>query len=202
MPGANPPWVSTIWRAPAGAAARTPCPGLSLPALLVSGGHTQLVDVAGLGRYRVLSETLDDAAGEAFDKTAKMLDCPTRAARRSARARRDGAQRALRISPSDARPARPRIQFQWLEDGGPSSLAGPRAGRSSEGRRRACFSRRGGRYRSREMPPGAAGPPPSAPRGGRRRRRQPQAARAPGEVAWLRRGTVFSRPEFCTTTAR
>jgi N6-L-threonylcarbamoyladenine synthase len=45
-------------------------------ALLVSGGHTQLVDVAGLGRYRILGETLDDAAGEAFDKTAKMLGLP------------------------------------------------------------------------------------------------------------------------------
>jgi N6-L-threonylcarbamoyladenine synthase len=42
----------------------------------VSGGHTQLVDVAGLGRYRILGETLDDAAGEAFDKTAKMLGLP------------------------------------------------------------------------------------------------------------------------------
>jgi N6-L-threonylcarbamoyladenine synthase len=45
-------------------------------ALLVSGGHTQLVDVAGLGDYRILGETLDDAAGEAFDKTAKMLGLP------------------------------------------------------------------------------------------------------------------------------
>ena len=42
-------------------------------ALLVSGGHTMLVDVAGVGRYRVLGESLDDAAGEAFDKTAKLL---------------------------------------------------------------------------------------------------------------------------------
>jgi N6-L-threonylcarbamoyladenine synthase len=42
-------------------------------ALLVSGGHTMLVDVEGLGRYRVLGESLDDAAGEAFDKTAKLL---------------------------------------------------------------------------------------------------------------------------------
>jgi N6-L-threonylcarbamoyladenine synthase len=42
-------------------------------ALLVSGGHTMLVEVAGLGRYRILGETLDDAAGEAFDKTAKLL---------------------------------------------------------------------------------------------------------------------------------
>jgi N6-L-threonylcarbamoyladenine synthase len=45
-------------------------------ALLVSGGHTQIVDVAGLGEYRILGETLDDAAGEAFDKTAKLLGLP------------------------------------------------------------------------------------------------------------------------------
>ena len=42
-------------------------------ALLVSGGHTMLLDVAGLGRYRLLGETVDDAAGEAFDKSAKLL---------------------------------------------------------------------------------------------------------------------------------
>ena len=45
-------------------------------ALLVSGGHTLLVQVAGIGRYRVLGESLDDAAGEAFDKTAKLLGLP------------------------------------------------------------------------------------------------------------------------------
>jgi N6-L-threonylcarbamoyladenine synthase len=53
-----------------------PAPEFPFLALLVSGGHTQLVDVAGLGRYRILGETLDDAAGEAFDKTAKMLGLP------------------------------------------------------------------------------------------------------------------------------
>jgi N6-L-threonylcarbamoyladenine synthase len=42
-------------------------------ALLVSGGHTQLVAVDAIGRYRLLGETLDDAAGEAFDKTAKLM---------------------------------------------------------------------------------------------------------------------------------
>jgi N6-L-threonylcarbamoyladenine synthase len=42
-------------------------------ALLVSGGHTMLVDVAGVGRYDILGSTLDDAIGEAFDKTAKLL---------------------------------------------------------------------------------------------------------------------------------
>jgi N6-L-threonylcarbamoyladenine synthase len=43
-------------------------------ALLVSGGHTQLVEVDGIGAYRLLGESLDDAAGEAFDKAAKMLE--------------------------------------------------------------------------------------------------------------------------------
>src|SRR5689334_15498624 len=45
-------------------------------ALLVSGGHTQLVEVAAIGRYRLLGDTLDDAAGEAFDKTAKLMGLP------------------------------------------------------------------------------------------------------------------------------
>ncbi len=43
-------------------------------ALLVSGGHTQLYRVDGLGQYQLLGESLDDAAGEAFDKTAKLLE--------------------------------------------------------------------------------------------------------------------------------
>jgi N6-L-threonylcarbamoyladenine synthase len=51
-------------------------PAFPFLALLVSGGHTQLVDVAALGEYRILGETLDDAAGEAFDKTAKLLGLP------------------------------------------------------------------------------------------------------------------------------
>ena len=48
-------------------------PGFPLVALLVSGGHTQLVHVKGIGRYQLLGESLDDAAGEAFDKAAKMM---------------------------------------------------------------------------------------------------------------------------------
>jgi N6-L-threonylcarbamoyladenine synthase len=53
-----------------------PVPTFPFVALLVSGGHTMLVDVAGFGDYRVLGQTLDDAAGEAFDKTAKLLNLP------------------------------------------------------------------------------------------------------------------------------
>jgi N6-L-threonylcarbamoyladenine synthase len=48
-------------------------PQFPFVALLVSGGHTQLMHVAGVGRYTLLGETLDDAAGEAFDKTAQLL---------------------------------------------------------------------------------------------------------------------------------
>src|SRR4029450_11711367 len=50
-----------------------PKPAFPFVALLVSGGHSQLFDVEGVGRYRLLGDTLDDAAGEAFDKTAKLL---------------------------------------------------------------------------------------------------------------------------------
>ena len=47
-------------------------PEFPFVALLVSGGHSMLVDVASPGQYKVLGQTLDDAAGEAFDKTAKL----------------------------------------------------------------------------------------------------------------------------------
>ncbi len=49
-------------------------PAFPFVALLVSGGHTMLVKVEGVGRYELLGESLDDAAGEAFDKTAKLLE--------------------------------------------------------------------------------------------------------------------------------
>jgi N6-L-threonylcarbamoyladenine synthase len=49
-------------------------PAFPFVALLVSGGHTQLVQVNGIGHYALLGESLDDAAGEAFDKAAKMMD--------------------------------------------------------------------------------------------------------------------------------
>ncbi|HET9113243.1 MAG TPA: tRNA (adenosine(37)-N6)-threonylcarbamoyltransferase complex transferase subunit TsaD [Burkholderiales bacterium] len=48
-------------------------PDFPFVALLVSGGHTQLMEVQAVGRYRTLGDTLDDAAGEAFDKTAQLL---------------------------------------------------------------------------------------------------------------------------------
>ena len=53
-----------------------PKPGFPFVALLVSGGHSLLVEVEGVGRYRTLGESIDDAAGEAFDKVAKLLKLP------------------------------------------------------------------------------------------------------------------------------
>ncbi|MFT5519657.1 MAG: N6-L-threonylcarbamoyladenine synthase [Enterobacterales bacterium] len=50
-----------------------PAPDFPFIALLVSGGHTQLIKVKGVGQYELLGESLDDAVGEAFDKTAKIL---------------------------------------------------------------------------------------------------------------------------------
>jgi N6-L-threonylcarbamoyladenine synthase len=52
----------------------TDVPDFPFVALLVSGGHTQLVKVEAVGDYELLGESIDDAAGEAFDKTAKLLD--------------------------------------------------------------------------------------------------------------------------------
>ncbi|MCW8399714.1 tRNA (adenosine(37)-N6)-threonylcarbamoyltransferase complex transferase subunit TsaD [Legionella sp. PATHC038] len=59
-------------------AAKMETPSLEFPfiALLVSGGHCQLVEVSDLGKYSILGDTLDDAVGEAFDKTAKLMGIP------------------------------------------------------------------------------------------------------------------------------
>lgn len=54
----------------------TPKPSFPFIALLVSGGHTQIMAVHNFGQYQLLGETVDDAAGEAFDKTAKLLGLP------------------------------------------------------------------------------------------------------------------------------
>ena len=74
--------------------------------LLVSGGHTQLVAVEGVGRYRRLGTTIDDALGEAFDKTAKLLGLPYPGGPNVERAARAGEPEALPAAAAAAR-ARP-----------------------------------------------------------------------------------------------
>lgn len=72
-------------------------PEFPFVALLVSGGHTMLVAVRGLGQYEVLGNTLDDAAGEAFDKTAKLLGLPYPGGPQLARLAGDGVDDRFRF---------------------------------------------------------------------------------------------------------
>jgi len=74
-----------------------PRPAFPFVALLVSGGHSQLFAVEGVGRYRLLGDTLDDAAGEAFDKTAKMLGLAYPGGPALARLAEDGVAGAVRL---------------------------------------------------------------------------------------------------------
>jgi N6-L-threonylcarbamoyladenine synthase len=80
-------------------------------ALLVSGGHTQLFAVEGVGQYRLLGESLDDAAGEAFDKTAKLMGLPYPGGPELARIAESGRPGAFRF----ARPMtdRPGLDFSF-----------------------------------------------------------------------------------------
>jgi N6-L-threonylcarbamoyladenine synthase len=66
-------------------------------ALLVSGGHSMLIEVAAIGRYRLLGDTLDDAAGEAFDKTAKLMGLPYPGGPALARLAEQGREGAFRF---------------------------------------------------------------------------------------------------------
>src|SRR5512133_848500 len=66
-------------------------------ALLVSGGHTQLMQVEGVGRYALLGETIDDAAGEAFDKSAKLMGLGYPGGPALARLAAQGAPRAFKL---------------------------------------------------------------------------------------------------------
>jgi N6-L-threonylcarbamoyladenine synthase len=86
-------------------------PGFPFLALLVSGGHTLLARVDGVGRYSILGETLDDAAGEAFDKTAKALGLPYPGGPQLAQLAEQGGRSALRF----ARPMtdRPGLDFSF-----------------------------------------------------------------------------------------
>jgi N6-L-threonylcarbamoyladenine synthase len=72
-------------------------PEFPLVALLVSGGHTQLMQVDGVGRYRILGETIDDAAGEAFDKSAKLLGLAYPGGSALARLAQEGRPDAFRL---------------------------------------------------------------------------------------------------------
>ena len=72
-------------------------PSYPFVALLVSGGHTSLMAVRGLGQYELLGETLDDAAGEAFDKTARLMGLPYPGGKALAALAKQGRPKAYRF---------------------------------------------------------------------------------------------------------
>ena len=175
-------------------------PDLAPPfvALLVSGGHTMLLDVPAWGEYRLLGQTLDDAAGEAFDKVAKLLGLGYPGGPVIERLAKEGDPGALRLSPSHAPGARARgtqplrLLLQRAQDRGAAGGASRRrprpAGRAAAGARAAASgSRLSGRGDRR-----AGGEDRARGRGARlrhrddRRRRgvQPDAGRPARASGW------------------
>ncbi len=147
-------------------------PTLEFPllVLLVSGGHTMLVEMQGHGRYRLVGQTIDDAAGEAFDKVARFLDLGYPGGPAIDRAALDGDPEAIRFPRDHGR--RLRLLVQRAEDGccqlrpqasgrvvrrrgcvvpgGSRRRAGHQG--SACGRRGRCDRHRAGRWRRRELP--------------------------------------------------
>ena len=134
-------------------------PELTFPlvALIVSGGHTMLIEMRDHGRYRLLGQTIDDAAGEAFDKVARFLDLGYPGGPAIDAAAQHGDPEADPLPTGDA-PRRPRRQLQRAEDRGrqPRPQAPGRLGRR---RRRVVPGRRRRRARrtSRGAPPSRSG---------------------------------------------
>ena len=163
--------------------------GLEFPylLLLVSGGHTQIVLVRGVGDYQRWATTIDDALGEAFDKTAKMLGLPYPGGPNVEKAAQGRRCHALRLPAADEGLGSTRLLLRRAEDG--RAAGGDGCGAAvGQGRRRHLRLLPGGGVgcagRSRRTQPGAlprrisryrrAG----AGRGGRRRRQQADPRRA------------------------
>ena len=168
-------------------------------------GTRQLFEVAGVGRYRLLGDTLDDAAGEAFDKTAKLLGLrlSRRAGARAAGRRR--ARRRRRAAAADARQRRPRHELLRAQDRGADARAARGRGRNRSTTRARPTSRASSRHAVVDVlvGEGAGGARRDRARAAgrrRRRRRQPRAARAARRARSRERGgeVFFPDLEFCT----
>ncbi|MEQ1725449.1 MAG: tRNA (adenosine(37)-N6)-threonylcarbamoyltransferase complex transferase subunit TsaD [Sphingopyxis sp.] len=92
--------------------------------LLVSGGHCQLLVVAGVGRYRRLATTIDDAAGEAFDKSAKLLGLPYPGGPELERLAARGNPKAIAFPRPMLRSAEPHFSFAGLKSAVARAVAG------------------------------------------------------------------------------
>jgi N6-L-threonylcarbamoyladenine synthase len=98
-------------------AAKLADPSLEFPfvVLLVSGGHTQLIEARALGEYHLLGDTLDDAVGEAFDKTAKLMGIPYPGGARLAALADEATTSQLEMLPEFPRPMlnKPGLDFSF-----------------------------------------------------------------------------------------
>ena len=102
-------------------------PEFPFVALLVSGGHTQLMRVDGVGRYELLGETIDDAAGEAFDKSAKLMGLELSRRAGAVAAGGAGRSRGFQAAASADAQRRPRLLVRRPQDR--RAHAGEKAGR-------------------------------------------------------------------------
>jgi N6-L-threonylcarbamoyladenine synthase len=93
----------------------SPPPPLEFLALVVSGGHTELIDVEGPRRYELIGETIDDAAGEAFDKVAKMTGLPYPGGAHVDRLARTGDPRAFDFPRSRLEPGSLDFSFSGIK---------------------------------------------------------------------------------------
>ena len=159
--------------------------------LLASGGHTQILAVRGVGDYLRLGATMDDAIGEAFDKTAKLLGLPYPGGPAVEAAAREGDPAALRLAAAAARPAERRFLAVGPEDGDAARRAGDRAVAAARRRRPLRLVPGGDRRRDRGP---AAGRPQAVPRTGRRGARRSSSPAASPPTARSARGWRASAP--------
>ncbi len=158
-------------------------PPFPLLCLVVSGGHTQLVLMEDHGRYRLLGQTADDAAGEAFDKVGRLLGLPYPGGP-AISAAAEGAHAATRF-PRARTDGRYDFSFSGLKTAVLREVEGYRQRERADPGRRPGRRLRGGGGRCAGAQDGGRGDRPRRGRrgAGRRRGRQPRAARDPARAA-------------------
>ena len=180
-----------------------PRPTFPFVALLVSGGHTQFHEVAGVGRYRLLGESQDDAAGEAFDKTAKLLGLGYPGGPALARLAEGGRAGAVSLPRPMHDSGDLDMSFSGLKTAVLTLVRRETAAGTLDDARKADIARE---FQAAVVDVlvgkaihGARDDRTRAAGRRRRRRRQPRAARAPVAAVRGRSGEIFfPDPAFCT----
>ena len=173
-------------------------PQFPFVALLVSGGHTQLIGVTGIGEYTLLGESIDDAAGEAFDKTAKLLGLDYPGGPMLSRMAQQGTPGRFTFP----RPMTDRPGLDFSFSGLKTFAANTIRENSDDAQTHADIARAFEdavvdtlAIKCKRAPADRF----QTSGDGGRRQRQPHAAReAGGDDAGTRWGSFYARPEFCT----